>query len=869
MAFLNVAKVLHDGPRKGESRCAPVLLRERSGRMMPFPALWVILAIVTVSGCMKAATQESHAPSAVSAPPAVRLEGVHDAEIPEMYIKRLRGAVSPTDETVPLTFMAVADHFAAKGEVEKALHFLDRAAGVFVEMRSQSGEATAWCRKFILMLDWGWDHQAQDLLREVQGKWTAPPLRAFAGYAAGHRALLQGDLPRALSHLSRSLEDNGGSPQDPYLLMVRRDAERDIGISLVLEDYMPLTLAIYGGGATVPPMTSDAGGQHLEEALALHQEIRQTRLGEHGDAMRRAEADILSFLGLSAWMQGEREAALRKLGDARNLSRTAGYRTAEFRNLLFLGELGLQGEYGNEGREAAERLRDEADRYRAASYGIWARHILARYAQAEKRNREAIRFLEEAAVLIEERRSRSEAVMLDEICVRQRRATYESLVRMFAAEGMVRESLMAAEKAKALMAVDLLAGEHIGRDPAEREVLTEEVELGEVINGIQRRILQVEDGPATDELRERLMLVEDEYRDLRGRIGAKHGGLLPLVEIRPVEPSSLQGFLDENTTLFDYFVTAEDGLYVWAINRAKIHVEKIDLTRQELRGLVFSFLQAIRGKDKRKIETLSRNAYDVLLKPVIPFVSGDRIGFVPDDALLYLPFAATNYRGRFLAEGFRIFHLPGTGLLEGAVKRVSAAPQDVLAFGKPDLDNEALDLDHGLLEIERIRKRFSGTTAVVGEEATEANAAERAAGYDLLHFAVRGQFVPEDPLDSALLLTPANGRDGRLTAREIFDLRFDARAVVLTGCDPMPEADPEGKGWIAMHRALLRTGSASVVSTLWFVEDRAAVHGLDIFYRQLGKREPVADALQAMQLQMIREGQPPYAWAAFVLTGKY
>ena len=41
------------------------------------------------------------------------------------------------------------------------------------------------------------------------------------------------------------------------------------------------------------------------------------------------------------------------------------------------------------------------------------------------------------------------------------------------------------------------------------------------------------------------------------------------------------------------------------------------------------------------------------------------------------------------------------------------------------------------------------------------------------------------------------------------------------------------------------------------------------FYRQLGKKEPLADALRAAQLHLLREGYPPYVWAAFVLTGKY
>jgi CHAT domain-containing protein len=227
------------------------------------------------------------------------------------------------------------------------------------------------------------------------------------------------------------------------------------------------------------------------------------------------------------------------------------------------------------------------------------------------------------------------------------------------------------------------------------------------------------------------------------------------------------------------------------------------------------------------------------------------------------------YRGRFLTEGFPIFHLPEAGLLEQVLGETRTEGLRILAFGNPDLENEALDLHHAVLEVERIQKRIGGTTVLLREQATEAKAGEMPSGYDILHFAVRGQFFPEETLNSGLLLTPGAGQDGRLTVREIFGLRFQGRAVVLSGCDPMPEKDPEGKGLTSLQRAFLRTGSPSVVSTLWLVDDRAAAHFMDLFYRQLGKREPLADALRVTQLHLIREGYPPYVWAAFVLTGKY
>ncbi len=272
--------------------------------------------------------------------------------------------------------------------------------------------------------------------------------------------------------------------------------------------------------------------------------------------------------------------------------------------------------------------------------------------------------------------------MFAEVCRLQRRAVYESLVELLAAEGRAGEALTAAEKAKALMMTNLLAGQDIGATPAERELLRRETELGEIVRILRRRILNVSGEAHTGELLERLKGIKTIYDELLGQFGAEGEKLLSLVSVRGIDPIALQRLLDADTTLFSYFAT-DTGLYVWAIHQNMVHLVKIDLTREELRGLVFSYLEAIHSRDRKKTESLSRRVYDLLLKPVIPFVSGDRIGFIPDDCLSYFPFAAMNYRGKFLAEGFSIFYLPAAGSAragrygKGAIRVCGSLPSGI------------------------------------------------------------------------------------------------------------------------------------------------------------------------------------------------
>jgi CHAT domain-containing protein len=837
---------------------------------MPYKHWLAILLCLALgfSGCMKAGEKAAMPPVA---PIRIELNGPYDGDIPPEYRDRLL-SVDAADWTIPQIFLFVADHFEAEGEERKAFHFLDRAAELFVGRYDSSGEALIFCRKILLLVNAGREREALDQLREGSEKWTDPSLRAFPEYVDGRLALLRGDFIRAREFLRRSLQDNVDFQTDVNRLQLKRDTELAAGTAAVLSDHLPTLLAAYGLPRTAGPEKNHIGEgrAHLRETLAMNQELRQTRIGSliPASSVQRSEAEAYAFLGLDMGMQGSGEESLRHLLYAAELSRRAGSREGEIRSFLFLGELGFVWINARDGLRAAETVRDRADLYRAAPYRIWARHLLARYYRGEGRIGEAIAVLQEADSIIMSRRSGSDAMMFAQICRRQRRTVYEALVVLLAGEGRVGEAFTAAEKAKALMTVDLLAGEDIGRSPAERELLRREMEIGETIRLLQRRILHISGEVRTGELLAQLDGAEAAYRELIGRMGAEDEKLLSLITVRGIDAPSIQRLLDGDTTLFDYFAT-DTGLYVWAIHREMVHLERIALTREELRSLVFSFLDTIHDKNKRKTDSIARKAYDLLLKPVIPFISGERIGFIPDDSLIYLPFAAMRYRGKYLVEGFSLFQLSDAGLLAQIMPAKEPPGLRILAFGDPDLENEALDLHRAVEELTLIRKRIGSTTVLLNEQASEAKAAEMMAGYDVFHFAVRALFDPVVPLRSGLLLTPGAGQDGTLSALEIYRLRYPGRAAVLSGCDAVPEKDPEGKAFSALQRAFLYAGSSSVVSTLWLIEDRASSHLLEFFYQQLAKKGSFSDSLRAAQLHLLREGHPPYVWAAFVLTGKY
>lgn len=829
-----------------------------------------VALILGLFGCMTAVEKKIAA-----APPqrkgTIELKGPYDSSIHREQRDTLRKMESD-DWRIPQIFLGVAGRFETEGDEEKALHFFDRAAGVFVGMKDHSGEALAFSRKFLVLRQIGREREALDLLREGREKWTKTPLRAFPGYLDGRHALLRGDFGLARKILQRSLEDNRDDAKDLHRLLLRRDTELAAGMAAVLSDHVPTLQARYGVHGLPGSSMSPAGESRarLREALAINRELKQTRIGPFISAgdYQRTEAAACAFIGLDEGMRGDKPVSFLYLHYALELARAAGDREGEIWSLLFLGELGLGADGHAEGLRAAQTLKERTDVYRAEPYRIWARLLLARYGLEQGRRNEAIGALREADVILSIRGSAVEEEMLGEVFRIQRRAVYELLVELLAKEGRAEDAFTAAEKAKALMVADLLSGRDIGGTAVGQDLLKKEAALGETGRTLRRRILRISGDVQTGALLEQLRGVDAARRELFGRLEAEGGKLFPLVAVRGIDPSAVQRLLDEDTTLFAYFTTAQH-LYAWAIHRNAVHLERIDIPRTELRTFVFSYLDAVRSKNRRRIENLSRRAYDLLLKQIIPFMSGERIGFIPDDCLGYFPFAAMNYRGKFLTEGFSIFHLPSAGMLEQVMERKAASGLRILAFGDPDLEDETLDLHRAVDELKAVKKRIGQATVLLNKQASEANVGELSAGYDILHFAVRGRFHPDAPLQSSLLLTPGAGQDGALSALEIFRLRFSGRAVVLSGCDTLPQKDPEAKSFSALQRAFLHAGSPSVVSTLWLVDDRAAPRLMDLFYRQMERKKTISDALRAAQLQMLREGVSPYVWAAFVLTGRH
>lgn len=138
----------------------------------------------------------------------------------------------------------------------------------------------------------------------------------------------------------------------------------------------------------------------------------------------------------------------------------------------------------------------------------------------------------------------------------------------------------------------------------------------------------------------------------------------------------------------------------------------------------------------------------------------------------------------------------------------------------------------------------------------------------------------------ALTLAPGESdeNDGLLTMGELFGLKLDAEAVILSACVTGLGEPVAGEGLVGLTRALFYAGARTALVSLWYVNDESTGLLVARALAEAGMRkkgEPLSAAVNRARLALMREGEGkslggtevafahPIFWAPFVLYGDW
>ena len=506
------------------------------------------------------------------------------------------------------------------------------------------------------------------------------------------------------------------------------------------------------------------------------------------------------------------------------------------------------------------------------------------------REEEARVLLEAAVDEIERQRG---AVAQDAMRVsflQDKTAAYEDLLRLYLSregEESLRHAFAVAERAKSRALVDLLTGvarrEPAGsRDPElEERVRTFQADLnavyGELLGGAG-------DGSASfvslPNLHARATELEQEISRLRLQVAATGASHDPFAV--PALTADVQARRPPDTTLLAYHVI-EDEILVFVNVEGRIRVvrelgtvsgvnkllHKLDVQWERFRA-GREFAKRHGAKMERSTRQVLAALYYELVNPLEPLLeestlrarrgndSVPEIAIVPHGPLHRVPFHALFDGERYLIERFEIASAPSAAVYELCQERPSRDRAEAAVFGVEDPS-----IPSAAAEAHAVAEHLPGAEVRVGEEATIGALRDGASGGGALHLACHGLFRSDNPMFSALKL-----HDGWLTAADAMSLNLPGALVTLSACESGRGEVTGGDEVLGLTRAFLGAGAATLVVSLWLVQDETTAELMGSYYGRLRDGARPAEALRDAQLELKERYAHPYYWAPFVLIGK-
>ncbi|MCB8950357.1 MAG: CHAT domain-containing protein [Ardenticatenaceae bacterium] len=332
--------------------------------------------------------------------------------------------------------------------------------------------------------------------------------------------------------------------------------------------------------------------------------------------------------------------------------------------------------------------------------------------------------------------------------------------------------------------------------------------------------------------------------DLSGRVVAE-----------TLDLTAVQSTLPPNTLLLEYFTTGLEEIRLgsrasqsgvrrhrfppaktlfFAISRNEMHVYDCNLSPNDLRPQQLDSVV-----ERHFLESAIRRVlYDTLLAPAAAQLPGkQRLYLVPHGPLHYIPFAAL-----FPQTSPTLVYAPSaTFLFQARSPHHAASAKECLALG---YNGEAEQpLRFAAAEARQVVQQLGGT-ALADDRPKKQTLLQQAAHYRWLHFSCHGDFQPDDPLASALYLSPQE----RLTVQEVLErLQLRSDLVTLSACESGLSRVRRGDDLVGFVRAFAHAGATAVLATLWRVDERSTQILMLKFYEAVAAGVDFATALQQAQ----------------------
>lgn len=343
--------------------------------------------------------------------------------------------------------------------------------------------------------------------------------------------------------------------------------------------------------------------------------------------------------------------------------------------------------------------------------------------------------------------------------------------------------------------------------------------------------------------------------------------------------------------LYQFTITKEN-IDVRLTNIGYDYVQQIEFLHEFLSSSTYLFT---RKEEFKKYCNVANDLYNILLAPVAKEISGMHITIIPDDKLSYLPFDALlserpdttmmNFRNlKYLIYDYPISYSYSSTLLFNFFEADKHVSKKLIAFSPKydyNVDYSSFDINvekllplPGANEEVNLLNDYIASDIFLDSLATENNFKTYAPDYDILHLAMHTILNDSLPMFSKLAFSKTkenSNQDGWLNTHEIYNMKLNARMVVLSACNTGSGKLQKGEGVMSLARGFLYAGCPSIIMTLWEVEDLSGAEIMRSFYDYISQGKEKDDALRLAKLKHIKNADAlkahPHYWLGYVIIG--
>jgi CHAT domain-containing protein len=627
-----------------------------------------------------------------------------------------------------------------------------------------------------------------------------------------------------------------------------------------------------------------AGLQRYDEALASLSEARRL-FEDEGNRTWEALTDLERAAVL--YQQGQFSDSLALAQQCAALLTSASQPPKAAHALLIAARAAAALQQPDLGRELALEALAIGEQGNIPALTLSCHHVLGVLSQGRGDLQRALAELDQAIGEMERLRGRLMVEFRADFLA-DKHALYEDMVQLCLDLEQPQRGLEYAERAKSRALLDMIAYRLDlslrARHEEDEHLVAQLVELRAERDCLYRRIEGGEElavrgwSPGNTEqlqAQQDVLALEKQITDLWHRLLIRNADYARDAALWQVRTEAVQPYLSEDTALLEYFAV-HGQFVVFLVTREAVQSCRLSDSSEvhRLLQLLWLNLKTVPRCPPSQLAGLEAHArgllqklYRLILAPLAAELAPyPRVVIVPHGPLHYLPFHALYDGASFLLQEKEVSYLPGASLLRYC-REARPAEGGALVVGHSCGGR----LPYTVQEARTVAD-LVGEQAWLEDAATLEQLRSTMRECRLVHLAAHGEFRPDNPLFSGLALA-----DGWLTTLDIFNLRLQASLVTLSACQTGQSVVGGGDELLGLMRAFLYAGAASLILSLWMVEDRCAAQLMAAMYGRLAAGWTKGAALRAAQLQLIQGEGPeeeggarrhPYFWAPFFLVGE-